>query len=337
MWFLRRTSETLSFPHHGHYYLHPSVAVVNKTISKNADPEPWCIHGNIRWFQQQWSLHPSDLAANSMLTVPQGKRKHLIFCIQMSSRHTVLSHHSADLTTIWSVLSCLTNPQCCSSLQPPEASKSLKDCFESMDWNLVLQLQGNGMDNNIYTECITNYINFCWDTVTAVCRFPIMIPALSKTSREQFKAGKVRVQEKVEEKLKNNNTREVWRGMRTITGYKKESSLPIACDVDMTNELDQFFTRINTAPRAHRIPANTASHIPSSNTPAVISGPSYPQWGVTLGNAEATPLTPPSSLSAPHSKWGERDKRLCPGKPAGLDWVCQRLLMDYAAQLHEPL
>lgn len=107
------------------------------------------------------------------------------------------------------------------------------------------------MDNNFNTDCMPNYINFCWDTVTAVCLFPIMIPALSKTSRKQFKAGKVRVQEKVEEKLKNNNTREVWRGMRTITGCKKENSHPTACDVDMTNEPNQFFTRITTTPSAH--------------------------------------------------------------------------------------
>ena len=37
---------------------------------------------------------------------------------------------------------------------------------------------------------------------------------------------------KVERQLENNNTKEVWRGMRTITGYRLKNSQSVEGDDD---------------------------------------------------------------------------------------------------------
>ena len=40
---------------------------------------------------------------------------------------------------------------------------------------------------------------------------------------------------KVERQLENNNTTEVWRGMRTIPGYRLKNSESVEGDVDRAN------------------------------------------------------------------------------------------------------
>lgn len=44
-----------------------------------------------------------------------------------------------------------------------EAANALQDCFESADWNVLCDPQGKDIDN--LTDCITDYIRFCEDTV----------------------------------------------------------------------------------------------------------------------------------------------------------------------------
>ena len=50
---------------------------------------------------------------------------------------------------------------------------------------------------------------------------------LKKTLRQV----KVEYKKKVERQLENNNTKEVWRGMRTITGYRLKNSVCGRCTV----------------------------------------------------------------------------------------------------------
>lgn len=48
-----------------------------------------------------------------------------------------------------------------------EGSKSLKDCFECTEWNVLLEAEENSsdMDINGMVGRVTDYINFCWDIV----------------------------------------------------------------------------------------------------------------------------------------------------------------------------
>jgi len=47
-----------------------------------------------------------------------------------------------------------------------------------------------------------------------------------------LRQAKVKYKKKVERQLQNNNTSEVWRGMRTITGYRLNNSNSVIGFVD---------------------------------------------------------------------------------------------------------
>ena len=129
---------------------------------------------------------------------------------------------------------------------------------------------------------------------------------------------------KIERNLQHSNIREVWRGINTISGYNKKKKQPIVGDVDRANELNQFFNRFDKA-------------VTPSSTVAPSSSPPSPHVCIstTPATPPLTPVPPPLSVTAT----GVRLElgRLCPGKAAGPDGVCPRLLKDCAAQLCEPL
>ncbi|KAK0148991.1 RNA-directed DNA polymerase from mobile element jockey [Merluccius polli] len=151
----------------------------------------------------------------------------------------------------------------------PGADEALRDCFESTDWS-VLQ---SGEDLEEDTHCITDYLNFCMDVVvptrTVRC-FPNNKPwitsnvkSLLNRKKMAFREGnqaelrrvqgelKVRLKEakedyrkKVEQKLQENNTKEVWNGMKIIAGLGKRSST-MEGDLGRANQLNQFFNRFD--------------------------------------------------------------------------------------------
>lgn len=153
----------------------------------------------------------------------------------------------------------------------PEAEEALRDCFESTDWNALQEPHSEDIKGA--TECITDYLNFCRDTVlpiqTVRC-FPNNKPWITSDikdilnrkkrafrggDREEMKQAqrefKVRLREakesysrKVEQKLQQNNTREVWEGMKTITSCKKTRSTADG-DTDRANQFNKFFNRFH--------------------------------------------------------------------------------------------
>jgi len=48
----------------------------------------------------------------------------------------------------------------------PEAEEALRDCFESTDWRVLQQPHGEDIER--VTHCITDYMNFCRDTVLPI-------------------------------------------------------------------------------------------------------------------------------------------------------------------------
>ena len=65
--------------------------------------------------------------------------------------------------------------------------------------------------------------------------------------RSSLRQAKLEYKRKVERKLRNNDTREVWRGMKTITGYGRKPRLAAAPDMDKANELNLFFNRFDSS------------------------------------------------------------------------------------------
>ncbi|KAI4883080.1 hypothetical protein NFI96_000510 [Prochilodus magdalenae] len=149
-----------------------------------------------------------------------------------------------------------------------ETSEVLQDCFETTDWTALYEPHGEDIDG--LTECITDYINFCVDstvpTRTVKC-YPNNKPwvtkdikALLNKKKRAFRAGdreevrttqrelkrtireaKDRYRKKLEWKLQQNNMREVWSGMRTITGFRSSNNRGVEGSVDRANELNLFF------------------------------------------------------------------------------------------------
>ncbi|KAI4903482.1 hypothetical protein NFI96_006182 [Prochilodus magdalenae] len=143
-----------------------------------------------------------------------------------------------------------------------ETSEVLQDCFETTDWTALYEPHGEDIDG--LTECITDYINFCVDstvpTRTVKC-YPNNKPwvtkdikALLNKKKRAFRAGdreevrttqrelkrtireaKDRYRRKLEWKLQQNNMREVWSGMRTITGFRSSNNRGVEGSVDRAN------------------------------------------------------------------------------------------------------
>ncbi|KAJ8371917.1 hypothetical protein AAFF_G00298690 [Aldrovandia affinis] len=129
-----------------------------------------------------------------------------------------------------------------------EAMEALRGCFEVTDWQALSEPRGDDIDG--LTGCLTDYINFCVDcnvpTRTIKC-YPNNKPWITKdikiilnAKKRAFRAGdkdgvktiqgelrvtireaKEKYRRKLEGKLQQNNMKEVWSGMKAITGFKQ--------------------------------------------------------------------------------------------------------------------
>ena len=242
----------------------------------------------------------------------------------------------------------------------PEAAEALRDCFECTDWSV---LQGaHGEDIEGVTHCTTDYLNFCMDVVVPIktvrC-FPNNKPWITSNVKDilnrkkrAFKEGdrdelkriqvelKVQLREakeeyrrKVEQKLQHNNMREVWDGMKTITGCKKKGIITGEGDAGRANQLNLFFNRFDT-------PAPTTSDGPLHTHTMSITSPNS-----TTSDCRPPPPPPstPMDSSTPLHTTITKDqvsrelRRLHPRKAAGPDRVCPRMLKACSAELGEPL
>ena len=179
----------------------------------------------------------------------------------------------------------------------PEAKEALRACYECTDWNVLQDTEGNRgvteVDRRV--ECYTGYMTFCRDMIvparTVRC-FPNNKPwitcdikrllnqkkaAYREGDREKrrlvqrelkrsLKQAKEDHKKKVERKLQHNNTGEVWRGMKTITGYKQKGSLATAPDVAKANEFNYFYNRFDSAASSSSALPSPSPHLSSSNS-----------------------------------------------------------------------
>ena len=152
-----------------------------------------------------------------------------------------------------------------------EAIEELNGCFHCTDWNVLLE--GASLDEQV--DIITGYIKFCVDVVVPgkeVRSYPNNKPWITKEvadilrQRQQaFKDGnkaevrrlhgrvkrtvlanKRRYKDKVEEHLASANSRQVWKGLQTMTGYRPaKKSVDAENQQTLANDLNSFYGRFD--------------------------------------------------------------------------------------------
>ncbi|KAJ8367702.1 hypothetical protein AAFF_G00311330 [Aldrovandia affinis] len=120
----------------------------------------------------------------------------------------------------------------------PESKERLKLELGCTSW--LTLTEPHGEDVNGALQCVTAYVNHIKDQVA---------PARKKDIKKALREGRNIHKAKLEDKLQRNNGREVWSGMRLITGYKlatgeEEGSL------ERANEMNEHFIRLGLAPLA---------------------------------------------------------------------------------------
>ncbi|XP_048842540.1 uncharacterized protein LOC125715253 [Brienomyrus brachyistius] len=160
----------------------------------------------------------------------------------------------------------------------PEMEDALRDCYDTTDWDVLLSTHGEDIEG--VTHCLTDYLNFCVDVVapakTVRC-YPNNKPwvtqevkavlnkkkkAFRNRDKEEMKTAQREVKQcvreakdtyrrKVEQKLGENNMRDVWKGVKTITGHNTKNGTA-GGTVEKANELNNFFNSHFTASQQTR-------------------------------------------------------------------------------------
>ncbi|KAK0146078.1 hypothetical protein N1851_014660 [Merluccius polli] len=126
------------------------------------------------------------------------------------------------------------------------------------------------------TDCITGYISFCVDNVVPAKKVKCfannkpwitsdlkgllnkkkkafrdgdgeLLKSVQKELRVRLRENKEAYRRKLESKLQQNNIRDVWHGMKTITGFKVKGK-QVEGSQERANELNVFFNRFSTEP-----------------------------------------------------------------------------------------
>ena len=90
---------------------------------------------------------------------------------------------------------------------------------------------------------------------------------IQRDLKAKIKEAKDGYRRKLERKLQQNNLREVWSGMRTITGFRPTSS-GVDGNMARANELNLFFNRFDSA-----APAPAGSPVDCLQTPLLLTPP----------------------------------------------------------------
>ncbi|TWW62608.1 hypothetical protein D4764_04G0012550 [Takifugu flavidus] len=201
----------------------------------------------------------------------------------------------------------------------------LRDALETTNWSALCEPHGEDLDG--LTDCVSDYIKFCTENsvptkkvrcypnnkpwVTSDLKAllnkkkraftagdPAELRSVQKELKRSVKESKDAYRKKLEERLERNQTRDVWSGMRRITGFQKKGIRSADGNVDQANELNQFFNRwsrenllqLNVTKTKEMVVDFRKSKSPPS--PVCISGkdveivPSYRFLGVQLDKLE---------------------------------------------------
>ncbi|XP_062901251.1 uncharacterized protein LOC134345044 [Mobula hypostoma] len=124
---------------------------------------------------------------------------------------------------------------------------------------------------------------------------------------------------------------EVWRGMRTITGFRQTSNRGAEGRVDRANELNLFFNRFDSVAPAH--PPHEPSVISPQPTHIPLSPPTPPHSPSPCSHDYTPSPHETTTVGFTAEQVRRQLKRLNPSKAAGLDGVSTRVLKACAPQL----
>ena len=154
-----------------------------------------------------------------------------------------------------------------------ESEEALKHCFETTVWSELCDPHGE--DINALTDCITDYINFCYEntvpTRTVRCfsnNKPWITPdikallkekkrafrsgdkaelkAVQKRLRRKIRQGKASYRWKLSRQLQQRDIKAVWSSMKTMSGFKAAST-QVTGDSKWLNDLNKHFNRFDPA------------------------------------------------------------------------------------------
>lgn len=151
-----------------------------------------------------------------------------------------------------------------------EATAALQDCFDSTDWGIFAE----GTDLESHTSAVLSCISYCTESVITtrtVKVFPNQKPWLNskvrtllraqdvafrsgdqqayREARQALQRGIEKAKHKhkqcIEDSFDNNNTRNMWQGIKELTGYKDKQMLADSSDSTLPDTLNQFFARFD--------------------------------------------------------------------------------------------
>ncbi|KAI3375970.1 hypothetical protein L3Q82_016502, partial [Scortum barcoo] len=111
-----------------------------------------------------------------------------------------------------------------------------------------------GTDLDGYTSSVLSYLKFCTDAVLptkTIKVFPnqsgdkLAYSIARKELKKGIKLAKSRYTLRIEEYFENNNPHSMWRGIKTITDYKRSDQL-VSHDSSLPDTLNTFYARFDT-------------------------------------------------------------------------------------------
>ncbi|XP_073674252.1 uncharacterized protein [Garra rufa] len=249
-----------------------------------------------------------------------------------------------------------------------EASERLRDCFNITDWDVLCSPHGEDIDS--LTHCVTDYINFCVENTVpsrSVQCFPNNKPwvtpelkALLNEKKRAFLSGdreelrrvqrelkynirrcKDNYKKKLERGLEQNNIRDVWRGLKYISGHGKHGdALQVIGDQAWANELNLFFNRFNSTRPSAPSPHLTRPAISSQLLP--LTSQLLPQYSALpptvtecFHQPSASVQSTPNPLCLTLDQVRRELKKTKARKATGPDNINSRVLRECADQLCE--
>ncbi|TWW71601.1 RNA-directed DNA polymerase from mobile element jockey [Takifugu flavidus] len=170
------------------------------------------------------------------------------------------------------------------------------------------------------------------------------LKTVQRELRRKIRQEKDNYRRKMENQLQQNNICGVWKGLKTISGFKEQKSQPVG-DRGWANDLNLFFNRFDqvpTPPPAQSplllppplsVPATHCSSCPPSS-PSLMNFSSHIPDTSHPGPCPSPPPTPPcSSLSLTPHQVRKALKKNRARKATGPDSISSRLLKSCADQL----
>ena len=216
-----------------------------------------------------------------------------------------------------------------------EGTDTLRACFECTDWD-VLCKETCTLEENV--EVCSCYIKFCTDMIIPTKNVTIYpnnkpwvtkhvksainkkkfslsndrnnIRVVQKELNRTIKDAKVQYKDRIEDLFRTNRTKDAWKGLRCLSGFKSKNCMPDPDDISQyVNELNLFYTRFDDKD-FHDEHDRIVNNINMQSHERIVIAENEVLWA--LSNAK-------------------------PGKSSGPDKICGRVIKSCRAELVKPM